>query len=334
MGELVFRKGQYGKEVTRGTAVVATKVWPGIVTVPSDRKFVFPELTTGRRARAQAGVVNQVAVDGMALKMDQGVFQVLPMLLSMAVKGGVTASEVTSGQADYAWDFTPSLTAANAQNAYTVEFGDDTQAYEVEYVMANSLKFGASLGENAGVSVEATCFGKQISPVTYTASLAPLAYEYMVANMTKIYIDPAWASLGSTEVTGLLQEWSWELLTGLHPKFHAAGVKTMTSHGEGFFDVMATLTLEGGTAADGLWDAFRLGTPKAVRIEVIGNQIGTGTTHKLTLDTYGMFEEIVPLGGERAGNNLHTAVFHAIDDNTGATPHMFACKVTTDQNAV
>lgn len=336
MGELAFRKTQYGKEnpATHGTAVAATKLWPGTITVPADRKPAFPPIQTGRRARALDGVVNQVHVDGLTLSMENGVFQAMPFLLSMCLKGAVAASEQTVGQSDYLWTFTPSLTASNAPDSFTVEYGDDTQAYEIEYVMGRRLTVGGTLGDDAPVSVECEAFGKQISTAAFTAGISPLAYEFMVANMVKIYVNDTWANLGVTEVTGLLQEWSIEILTGLHPKFHAAGVKTMTAHGEGYIDAVATFTFEGGASADTLWDDFRAGTPHAIRIEVLGSQIGTGDPYSLVFDLYGQFEEVIPLANEKEGNNLHTAIFHALDDNTGATPHMLGVTCTTNANTV
>lgn len=333
MGELAFRKIQYGRETTRGTAVAATKIWPGTITVPVDRVPVFPQLTTGRRARAQAGIINQLLVDGFTLRMDQGVFQVLPMLLSMLLKGGVTASEVTLSQADYLWDFTPSLTAANAQNAYTIEFGDDTQAYEMEYCMARRLTIAGALGENGGVSLEAECFGRQITGTTFTGSLAPLAYEYVIANMAKLYKDSVWANLGTTQLTSTLQDFSVEILSGVHPKFLADGQKYFSTHGEGFIDAIATFTLEGNSTADAIWDDFQAGTKRALQLQVLGSQIGSGTTYSLKVNMYGQFESVIPLNSEKNGNNLHLAVFHILDDNQ-ATPHSLGVTVTTDLNEV
>ena len=333
MGELAFRKVQYGREVTRGTAVVATKMWPGVITVPVDRQPVFNQLTTGRRARAQAGTINQLLVDGFTLQMEQGVFQVLPFLMSMLLKGGVTATETTASQADYAWDFTPSLTAANAQNAFTVEFGDDTQAYEIEYCMARRLTIAGTLGENAGVSLEAECFGRQITATTFTGALAPLPYEYMVANMSKLYKDSTWATLGSTQLTSTLQDYSIEILSGLHPKFLGDGQKTFSTHGEGFIDAMATFTFEGNATADAIWDDFQAGTKRALQLQVNGAQIGSGTTYQLKVNMFGQFESVIPLNSEKNGNNLHAAVFHILDDNA-ATPHSLGVGVTTNANTV
>jgi hypothetical protein len=333
MGELAFRKVQYGRETTRGTAVAATKMWPGKIQVPTDRQPVFPELTTGRRARAQAGVINQLLVDGFTLSMEQGVFQMLPFLFSMLLKGGVTASETTTSQADYLWDFTPSLTAANAQNAFTVEFGDDTQAYEMEYCMARRLTIAGTLGENAGVSLEAECFGRQITPTTFTGSLAPLAYEYMSANMAKLYKDSTWANLGTTQLTSTLQDFSIEILSGLHPKFLGDGQKIFSTHGEGYVDAMATFTFEGNATADAIFDDFQAGTKRALQLQLLGSQIGSGTTYACKINMFGQFESVIPLNSEKNGNNLHAAVFHILDDNA-ATPHSLGVTVTTNANTV
>jgi hypothetical protein len=333
MGELAFRKIQYGKEVTRGTSVVATKMWPGTIKVPVDRQPVFPEITSGRRTKAQVGIIQQLLVDGMTLTAEACPFQVLPFLFSMALKGGVTATETTGGQADYLWDFTPSLTASNAQNAMTIEYGDDLQEYEMEYTMARSIKISGALGENAGVSVEAECFARQIAASTFTAALAPLAYEFMNPNLSKLWIDSTWATLGSTQKTGLVQDFDIEILTGLHPKFFADGQKYFSSHGEGAIEAMATFTLEGVAAAKAIWDDFQAGTKRALRFQILGSQIGTGTSYSLTVNLYGQWESVIPLSGEKNGNNLFAAVFHALDDNQ-ATPHSVGVTVTTNGNAV
>lgn len=333
MGELVFRKIQYGKESTRGTAVPATGVWPGTIKVPADRKPKFPAETLGIRARAQRSVVNQIGLDGINLTMDDAIFQKLPILFLCALKGGVTALEQTTGQDDYLWDFTPSLSASNAPNSMTLEYGDDVQAFEMEYAMIKRLVISGRIGADEPVKVEAELFAKQITPTTFTASLSAIKGEAMIANLTKLYIDSSWANLGNTQKTDLLREYSIEIQTGLHPKFFANGAKTMSSHGEGYLDLMATLTFEGNAAADGYYDDFLAGTEHSIRLLIEGGQIGSGENHSLTVDMFGSFEEVIPLDSAEDGNNLHAAVFHAHSDRQ-STPHLFAVKVITDQNTV
>lgn len=336
MGELAFKKVQYGKETTHGTAVAATAMFPGVVTIGADRKPIVPEEALGLRVKGQRSVINQIHAGDITFKMDNGVFQKLPMLFSIGLKGGVTAAEVTSSQGDYLWDFSHSLTAANNPESITLEFGDDTQAYEIEYVMARRYKISGKIGEDEPIKIEAEGFGKQITPTTFTGSLSVLTAdeEPMIANLTKLYVDTTWAGLGGTQKTGMLREWSVEILTGVHPKFWAEGTKLMTGDGEGILDCMAALTFERTSAEDTLvFDTFQAGTTKAIRILVEGSVIASGTAHSLTIDMFGTFEEVISMGSEKDGNLLDTAIFRT-HSNGLSTPHHFAVKVVTNKNSI
>lgn len=334
MGEKVFSIVQYGKESTRGTAVPATAKFPGTFKVPADRKPVFPEASLGLRVKSQRSAIRQILVDGATLSMPDAVFQRLPMLFSMGLRT-VTApsTPVTVGQTDYLWSFAHSLTAANNPDAFTIEYGDDTQAYEIEYCMAKRYKIDIKVGQDAGVSIETEIFGRQITPTTFTASLSNPTVTDMIANLSRIWIDTAWASLGTTEQTTLMRECSIEILTGLHPKFYAQNSKLFAAHGESFLDCRATFTFEGGSAADAQFDLFQAGTARAIRVGCYGPQIGTGTPHSLVIDMFGTWEEVVPLGNEADGDNLHTAIFQTHGDGL-ATPHHFAVAVTTNANTL
>jgi hypothetical protein len=337
MPETVFKKAQYAKETTKGTIAAATMRWYGKVSVPADRKPIFPEDANGRRARTHRTVINQIFADGITLSDDAMPFQKLPMVFSIGLKGGVTPTTGTTGLTDYNWDFTPNLSTTNAPDAITLQYGDDQQAFVTEYVMAKRITVSGRVGESENVKVSIECFGKQKAKQAFTASINPVALETMVANLTNFYVDANWAALGSTAKTGLLREWSVEILTGIQAKWNAEGVKVMTGHSEGMIDSMWTLTFEGTSEAVTLFDAFNADpqTPKALRIKVIGSTIGsTGGQHSLTLDGYGVFEEVIPLGAEGMGNNLYTAVFHCIDDNSATTSHIVAAKVVTNVNAI
>lgn len=330
MGEKVFIKNQYGKEDTNGTAVAATNMLLGQVAMGKDREIRFPEDTLGIRARSNRSVTEQIHAGDIRLSFPEGAyFEALPVILSIGVKGNVTAVEQTAGEGDYLWDHTPDLEAANTPDSITLETGDDVQAYEIEYVLARRIVIEGNVGEDAPVTVEVECFGKQITPTTFTGSLSRPTVDAMIANLAKFYIDSTWATLGNTQKTGLLRKYRIEILTGVHPKFHAEGVKTMTSHAESVIDVMWALTFEGNSDADVIFDAYQAETAKALRLLIEGSQIGTGEKHSLKIDTYGKFEEVIPMGDEQEGNNLHTAIFHGISDNE-STPHMLGVQVVTD----
>ena len=336
-GEMVFNKIQYGKEVktTHGTAVPATGIFPGAIKVGTDRKIVYPQEPIGNRALTQRSVIYQLLTEGVSLSMTDSIFQKLPFLCSMVLKGDITAAEQTGGQADYLWDFTPSLTAANIPDSTTIEFGDDTQAYEMEYCIGKSIKFSGKLGSNEAVKVEIPdLFARQISTCSFTAALSLAAGEPIVANNTQFTLDSTWATLGTTAKAGVLREWSVEIKTGNHPNFSAGNTgKFFYNHSEGRIESLWTLVFEGNATADAIWDDFRAQTERALRISVAGAQIGSGATHSLIIDGFGTFEEVIPLSQEADGNNLHAAIFHTYSD-AEATPHSVGVQVTTSVNAI
>lgn len=335
MGEFALSKIQYGKETTRGTAVAATRMLLGkAFPVKPDRKPMYPEVNVGIRARS----VNEVIYEYLwrdTLKIDQGYFQILPLLFSLGVKGNITPTEQTPSQADYLWTHTPSLTASNAPDAATLEFGDDQQEYEVEHVMAERIKVSGEVNQEGGdapVAIEAGLFGRQLTGSTFTGALAYPSAEFLNAKLAQIYIDTAWSGVGTTEKTGTLRSFDFEILTGVHPVFTGSGNRYFDTFGESFFDVMANFVLEGNANADAIWDALRAKTFQVVRLKLSGAQIGTGVNHSLTLDVGGTWESVIPLNSESKGNNLHACIFHGRYDATGAK--LLQAAISTNQNTV
>jgi hypothetical protein len=333
MGERMFKKIQFGKELktAKGTIVPATSIFLGDAAVPTDRSYVFPKYNLALRAEASEAHLYQQLVDSFTLNLDDAYFQALPALLSMAIKGDITAAVHTTGQQDYDWPHTPSLTAGNTPDSFTFEIGDDVQAYALAYVMAKRITIAGAMGQNQGVKVSAECFAKSVVPQAFTAALTLPVIEPMVANKTMLYIDPNWATKGTTLKTGLLRDYSLEILTGLHPKFHGNSL-TMDSNGESKIDAMLRLTLEGDSVADGYYDAMQARTPYAIQLKIPGAQIGSGQTHFLKVSLWGVFEEMQPMGSEAGGDNLHVALFHGLYDPTGAA--MLAVDVCTNKATV
>jgi len=333
MGEVVFRKLQRGIESTRGTAVAATAMIPGSIKLPSDRVIQFPEDNLGLRVKSRRAVPHQIHVASLPISLIHPTFQEMAWLLSCGLKGSVTPVEQTTDQDDYLWDFTPSLTSVNEPKAATLECGNDTQAYELEYFMIKKYTFGGNIGADEPVKVDVEGFAKQITDTTFTASLDLIDGDAMSANMTRIYIDPAWASIGSTAKTDLLKKWQLDLISGVYAKFDAAGQKTMTGYGESYLSALLTMTLEGSSVADGLWDDYRDMTPMAIRVMVDGPQIKAGDNNSLIFDIYGRFKDSLPMDAEENGSDLHTAIFENQADGE-ATQHSIGVKLTTDINAL
>jgi hypothetical protein len=334
MGERMFKRIQYGLELNsaKGTEVDATSMFLGDANVPSDRAYVFPSYNLAVAARATEAHLYQTLVDGFTLNVENGYFQALPMLMSMSMLGQITPSLITTGQGDYQWLVEPSMTTTNLQDSFTIEIGDDVQAYLLKYVMAKKLTIAGAMGQNQAVKLSAECFAQSCAPTTFTTGLTIPTIEPMVANKTIFYVDTSWATKANTIKNGLLRDYSLEIITGLHPKFHGNSL-TYDAHGESYFDAMLRLTLEGNSVADEMYDYYRDKTPLAICVFISsGTQIGSGTTHQLFMNIWGVFEDIQPMGSEVDGNNLHVALFHGLYDTVGAS--MLQFNLYTNKSAV
>lgn len=320
-GNRFFSKVQYGKESTRGTAVAATKLLLGKVpAVNTDRKPVIPEEDAGIRARGVRSVIHQYLYNN-TLSTEHGYFQQLPVLFGCGLKGGITPTEQTPSQSDYLWTFTPSLTAANSPDALTIELGDDTQAFETEYVMFERIRISGQIAQGmdaSPVNVEADFFGRQLTPTTFTGAIAIPTAEPMNAKLARLYVDTAWSGIGGTEKTNILRSFDIEIVTGVHPKFNGSANKFFDSFGEGIISATAQFTIEGDSQADSIFDAQQAKTFQAVRLAVLGSQIGSGVVHSLKIDIGGVWETVSPLGAEDRTDNLHTATLVDHYDATGA----------------
>ena len=321
MGSKFFSKFQVGKETTRGTAVAADTVLLGQVTaVKPDRKPVYPAEDFGVRADALRAVVHQYLVMD-TFSSDHAYFQLLPLVFGCGLKGGVTPSETTPSQADYAWDQSPSLTAANVPDSFTGEKGDDVQAFEFEYAMIERIRlaWNVSQGQDASpVNLEFDYFARQLTPTAFTGSISLPSVEPMNGKLSRLYVDTAWAGIGGTEKANILRGADIEILTGVHPVFSGSAVKTFDLYAEGLIAVTMQLILEGTSVADAIFDAQQAQTFQAVRLAVNGGQIGTGVNHKLNIDVGGTWESVTPLNAEDRSDNLHLAVLRGYYNPTGA----------------
>ena len=335
--ERALTKMQFGKETTNGTAVAATKyLLAAPMALPQDKAVSVPSDLMGIRARSGRAQNYQYLARGtVSFDAEHPLYyQALPQLFSCSVKGNVTASETTGGQSDYLWAFTPSLTASNTPDSITLELGDDTQAFEMEYLMYERVRIAGQIAQDgtaSPVTCDADFFARQVTATTFTGSLTLPTVEQLNAKLCRFYLNPSWATVGETEKTGTLRSFDIEIITGLHPKFMGGANKYFDLEGESYIDVMANLVLEGNATADAIWDAYQARTFQVLRFSISGSQIGTGGTHNLAIDIGGYWESVEPLGGESNGNNLHNAVFHGVYDVTGAK--LLQVNVTTNSNA-
>lgn len=334
MGNSFFNYVQYGKETTRGTAVAATKKWPGQAPkIMSDTKKTFIQEMLDVRAAERRSVVFERLYRNN-LNTAQATFEQLPAVFGCGLKAHDTPTETTPSQADYPWTFLPSMTAANSPDALTIELGDDAQCWEIEYCMFDKISLSGSVDQEGGesaVSLDAGFFGRQLTTTTKTAAIALPSGEFMNAKRARLYIDTSWAGVGGTELANLLRSFQIEILTGLHPDSTGSATTYFNAHKEGVIGVMGTFTIEGGSNAASILTASRSAGLVVARLQIDGSQIGTGTSRQLRIDFSGDYDEVDPISSEDRGDNLATFAIKGLYDTTGAK--LMQASMITNNNA-
>jgi hypothetical protein len=322
MGEVVFRKVQWGKEssAAHGTTVAATRNLLATCNVPKDQTVTFIHDLNGRRDGPNRTAVYQRFADGVTLEFPHGYYQSLPGVFSACLQGDITPSTTTSSNT---WVFTPAATSTTASlvDSLTIRAGDDTQCYVMPYTMFRSVVVAGAAGADAPVTVTANGFARYVSSTGSfgTTAAAVTSVEPIVANLAQLWVNNTFAVLGSgAAVANTLVDFNIEISGGVHPKFMADGQLYFSTHGQTDVGLVATFTFEGNSTADGYYDLYRAQTAKAIRFKVTGAIISGSIVHTLQIDAYGKFEEVIPMAGDRDGNSLHTAIFRSMSDGTNS----------------
>lgn len=340
MGVRVLTKVQYGLESPHGTPVAADTMLLCKATLPeADREIHIPQVQMGTRTPGliSAAMVSKILADGIGLEdADGAYFQLFPILFSMAIKN-ITPAEQNPSEGDYLWDAPAPQTAAESVDSVTLEVGDDTQAYEIAYCLARSLRISGNC-ETGECHVAADLFGDKVTQTTITGAIAvPSSVELVNSKLAKIYIDGTWANLGTTELANALVDYDVNLNFGVHPKFHGSASRLFAQHGQSAITGEASFTFEriSGVATEELNYRPASGyaqTMRCVRLEILGTQIGTGDVQTLTIDLAGLWTGWRSLGSERDGDNLDVAKLTIGYDVTGTQ----SCRVAviTDVTAI
>ena len=312
MGLHALKRIQAGKETTPGTAVAATAKWMGMSLAGNlkDREIVQPSDERGSLAAAHRSYSPAYLWEDKL--SGEVTFEDLILLLSMAVKGGVSPTTVdTSAKL---WTFAPSLTSANNPDTFTIEFGDDTQAYEAEYCFAKSLEISATVGE--ALKFSADLVGRQLSPTTFTTGLADRSVESALAAKTKLYIDDAGGTIGTTQQEAMLLDWTWRLPDHFAPKSHQNGSLYFTAHGEVKMKPELELLCEFVAGVATLRTKYAAETRQLVRLKTEGSLAGAESALR-TVQIDGAYK-IVSFDtlDERNGASIVRLTLHGEYDST------------------
>jgi hypothetical protein len=316
-GILPFTYMQLGKETVAGTAVAATRMlFPdgsGMINV--DR---MQALTGGNRG-TRSNIVRATQM-GIAVTLpfktaaDVGIaFDELPIMGSQ-LKGGVTGS---GAGADKAWAFAPSQTGANAQESYTVEVGDPTQEFEVEYCQASGFKLSAARGGLTQGEID--WFGRQPTKSTKTAVAATNSVK-IPGYLWKVRFAATQAGItGASDVTNFLRSYALDVQTGLTPQFYLDG-NAYFGQSQESQNIGGTIELvidSNAQAITQFYDKSVADTVDFIQLLATGPTLGS-STYIAKLQMAVLYEEPEIISGDIDGVNTYKVVGHIAYDPTWA----------------
>lgn len=282
MSIAALRRIQIGIESVRGTSVAATKrILGGTLRMTPTLALYMPE---DEERNSLASLHRRTITGQRAALVYEGsvTFEQVINFLSMALKGNITPSTPMGGTNAREWLFDPSLTASNAQDSFTFEYGDDQQEYESAFCMVEQLEFTLAL--NDVWKMTATMFGQFPAKSTFTGSLAAPTVEDVVGAKTKLYIDTSWAGLGGTEVSDTLVSAVIRFPTGLATTKYADGSLDFSGFSEGKRAAEVELVFKHNSSGEAEYDKYVSGGLNFVRIETEGAIIEDTTTKLLRFD--------------------------------------------------
>ncbi len=332
MGLAAFRKIQFGKETTHGTKAAATGIWLGTLSMRETPSFTMPEEDRGSLSKyhrvIKAATLAELRREG-TLTFEQCV-----ILFLMGIKGGVTPTQLDSETEPphaYEWDFTPNLTEKNNPDSFTIEYGDDVQAFYSTYCLARRLEISGAIDEP--LQLRADLFGQKVEKAEFTAGLSMPTVEDVLAHRVKLYIEDSGTALdGATAKAKTLSEFTWTLDTGFAPKKFIGGEVFFEDHSEQKRNVELEMVLElNSQVAGDEFNAFKNQTKRFIRLEVEGSTIVATYNKKLTLDLCGIYTDWDTLA-ERDGTDVVTVRLTSVYDPTWGKEWLV--KVVNDQSGV
>lgn len=277
-GELWRQRVQAGKEVVYGTPVAATRILytrdPVLTREREPREHRF---ATGTRDNVRARTLGSVVAGG-SFTMPMSADEIIEWLLC-GIQGSVTPTTPSGFTNGRQWQFRP----GNTLDSMTIEWDDGANVYEEYGVYVDEINIsGAVNGEN---TVTFTIFGKERVASTLTGALSERTPTFMEGWETKLFIDAAAATPGTTQIGGTLINWDITIQNGLGRKYTADNTLATNKVTIGELIVEATLTFEADQSSVDTelanWDAE---TARVVRVSFGNNEtIDAGTNEVQTL---------------------------------------------------
>lgn len=298
MGSTALKVLQIGKESTFGTSVAATAKFMGLTDLSAT------PLVTVKQSRYMQGdfapAHTSRVTDKRASATTQGDFtyEDMPMILTAAVKGGVTGVGAT---ADKTWTFPFPLTSSASVDLRTLEFYDGSQEYEIASAFVESFTISGSAANDGLVTFSANWLGRELTKSTLTGALTNRSVETLAVGSMALKIDDFGATVGTTSLTATLIDFNFTYNTGVHFKKFSDGDVRPSAIGYGVPSATLTYTAEFNANAIAELDKYIAGTGRLIELSGTGSVLGS-SNRSLKIQLAGDITATGPLWGDRDGN--------------------------------
>jgi len=315
-GITLLSRCQIGKETTSGTAVAATSILRFENAYLDDqRELVHVPENVGYLSKVNR--TNTPKYLGGFSMNGTATFEQICYVMEASIKAVSPTSDGTGSGKIRTYD--GETTAANTIATYTLEGGDNQQAYEMEYAFVKSWTLSGAGGNSLQLSADWT--GRQVQKTTYTPSLSLPSVDEINFGEGKLFIDEVTGTMGTTQVNNTWLDFSLKYTSGLQERFTGDGNKYFRTVEHVGPEVTLDLTLEHDTNSVTLFDAFQSEKAYQVRLLFEGPTLTTsGTTYSkktLRIDLVGKVEK---WGAPKDDNGISTIpiTFRATYDGTCA----------------
>ena len=316
-GTQVFTYLNLGKETVRGTPVAPTRQMyvEGTGILDHDPSLNFHEgensgvRTRIRRATQQAEDVS------LKFKTKSGIGYDDLVVPWSQLKGGLTG---VGGGADKTWTGTPSMTGANNPESYSVDVGDETQNWRVQYAMMTRFKLSAALDDVT--AFEADMFGQRAIKGA-KASPAINSSPKIPGDLWTVKFAATAAGLpGASVQSGFLMSWELEVFTGLIWLHSMNGNLYGDQHVETEIKGTLTMTVQStALAVSEFYDKAFSQTLDFVRLKATGPVLG-GSNYSAQLDCPVLYERPEIISDEQDGINMYKVKANlSYDPTSGAS---------------
>jgi hypothetical protein len=315
---------QIGLEATAGATTDApTTHWRGMGVLKDRQEIVFPPERVGRLGGTTRSYIprtgGEVTLDGDAL------FEQLPYIFNAGIY--LTTATTDSGSSIVRTWTVPSastdLISTTDLGTLVIENGDNNDAEIARFCFVREYTLAGKQGE--AMTVAATLESRAPSTSTFTAVGATdfdNPAETILFSKVALYIDDSTGTIGTTQVTETILDFSLKHTTGWVPLPARDGRLDFSNIKRIDDEILVDMTWEHNTNASTEKGKWRSQTERAVRIEWTGSALSTTDTYStklLRLDMVGKWQTFAAEGlEEQDGDNVVKGTFRAASTTAGS----------------